>query len=169
MSERQLIVDHLKFSYEGLMNVGEIYNLISGWFFEKGWDWHEKMNEEQITPEGKQIRIVLEPWKSSSDYYKLQVKIKLNFIDIKEVEVDKKGEKLKLDHGVLRMIIDGYVISDRFSKWGGSPFSWFMSIIIEKYFFKHHYKKLQQWLENDIDDLHQKVKGYLNVYSYTYQ
>ena len=50
MVERVLIVDHLKFSYEGLFNASELYSLISGWFFEKGWDWYEKMNDEIITP-----------------------------------------------------------------------------------------------------------------------
>ena len=49
MAERTLVVDHLKFSYEGLFSAPELYNLISSLFFEKGWDWYEKMNEEIIT------------------------------------------------------------------------------------------------------------------------
>ena len=46
MSERTLVVDHLKFHYEGLCNIGELYTFISTWFYEKGWDWYEKLNEE---------------------------------------------------------------------------------------------------------------------------
>ena len=32
MGERKLVIDHLKFSYEGLFNVSEFYALISSWF-----------------------------------------------------------------------------------------------------------------------------------------
>ena len=71
MVERDLVIDHLKFSYEGLFNASELYNLISNWFYDKGWDWYERMNQEQITSAGKQIKLVLEPWKCVSDYYKL--------------------------------------------------------------------------------------------------
>src|SRR3989338_4003636 len=103
MGERRLVVDHLKFSYEGLFNLSELYTVISSWFFEKGWDWMEKMNQEQITSEGKQIRIILEPWKSSSEFYRISMIIKLNMIDVKDVEVEHKGEILRLNQGLVRM------------------------------------------------------------------
>ena len=169
MSERYLIVDHLKFSYEGLFSVAELYSVSSSWFFEKGWDWHERMNEELITPEGKQIRIVLENWKSTTDYYKLQVKIKLNFINVQEVDVKKENHTLKLDHGVFRITIDGYVLTDRDQLWKNKPFMWFLSILSEKYFFNKHFSKLEKWILSDMDDLYDKIKNYLNVYKYNYR
>ncbi len=159
----------MKFSYEGLFSVKELYSVISGWFFEKGWDWHEYVNEEQITPTGKQIRLVVEPWKSSSDYYKLVIKIKAHFIDVKEVEVEKKEEKLKLDHGVVRMTFDAWILSDRHEVWSKKPFTWFLTVIMDKYFFRNHLDKMRKWLESDVDDLHDKIKTYLNVFKYTYQ
>ncbi len=169
MAERTLVVDHLKLGYEGLFNASELYNLVAGFFYEKGWDWYEKMNQELVTPTGKQIKLVLEPWKSSSDYYKLTVRIKINMIDVKEVEVEQNGQKLRLHHGVVRITFDGYVMSDRFGKWTSEPLWWFMSYMIEKYFFRTHYEKFETWIKSDIDDLHQKIKTYLNVFKYTYQ
>ncbi len=169
MAERHLIIDHLKFSYEGLFSVSELYSLIVSFFFEKGWDWVEKMNEEQITPQGKQIRLVLEPYKGVTDYHKLIIKMKVNMIDVKEVEVEKKGKKLKLDHGVVRITFDGYVLSDRHGVWEGKPFFWFLSFILEKYFYRRHFASTQNWLEGDVEDLHQKIKNYLNVFKYTYE
>lgn len=168
MPERTLVVDHLKFSYEGLFNSSELYNLIASFFFEKGWDWQEKINQEIITAQGKQIRIVLEPWKSSSDYYKLIIAIKLHMIDVKEVEVELNGEKLRLNHGIVRITFDGYVVSDRKGKWKRKPTFWLLALILEKYFFRHHYEKFETWLKSDIDDLYSKIKNYLNVFKYTY-
>ena len=169
MAERHLIVDNLKFSYEGLFNSAELYNLISGWFFDKSWDWYEKINEEQVISSGKQITILLEPWKNITDYYKLVIRLKLNFIDIQDVQIEYKGENLNLNQGLIRMTYDGYVVSDRKEKWQQKPFYWFLSYVLEKYFFRQHFTKAKTWLESDIDDLHTKVKNYLNVFKYTYQ
>ena len=159
MVERTLVVDHLKLGYEGLFKASEVYNIISSFFYEKGWDWFEKLNQELVTPTGKQIKIVLEPWKSSSDYYKISMRIKLNMIDVREVEVEHEGQKVRLDHGVVRITFDGYVV----------PFFWFLSYMIEKYFFRTHYEKFETWIKSDVDDLHQKLKTYLNVYKYNNQ
>lgn len=169
MAERRLIVDHLKFSYEGLFNVNELYSVISTWFFEKGWDWNEKINQEQITPEGKQIRIVLEPWKSSTDYYRLVMHIKVHCIDVKDVEIEHEGKPLRLNQGLVRITFDGYVVSDRKGYWSGKPFLWFLSILSQKYFYKEHFTKLEDWIKSDVDDLYNKIKNYLNVFKYTYQ
>ncbi len=168
MAERKLVIDHLKFSYEGLFNAEELFSVISGWFFGKHWDWYEKMNQEQVTPEGKQIRIILEPWKCISDYYKIIMNIRLNMVDVKEVEVEHQGQSLKLNQGLVRMTIDAYVVSDRKDQWGSRPLYWFMSIIFGKYFFREHYAKAETWIKSDVDDFYNKVKDYLNVFKYTY-
>lgn len=168
MPERHLVVDHLKFGYEGLFNAAEVYNIISSFFFEKGYDWYEKYNDEQVTPKGKQIYLVLQPWKNASNYYKLQVKITLNINDIKELEVEQKGETMKVNQGIIRMVIDAYVFSDRKGKWGEKPFYWLFSILADKYFFREHYKKFEDWVKSDVEDLQYKIKTYLNVYKYNY-
>lgn len=169
MGERRLVIDHLKFSYDGLFNVNELYSVISTWFFEKGYDWREHMNQELVTAEGRQIRLILEPWKSVTQFYKLIVNIHLNLIDIKEVEVEHNGKALQLSQGQVRMTIDGYVMSDRSGTWTNKPFYWFLTIIGQKYFFRDHFSRMEAWLKSDVDDMHNKVKNYLNVMKYTYQ
>lgn len=169
MGERKLIIDHLKFSYEGLFNVNELYSVISTWFYEKGWDWYEKMNQEQVTPEGRQIRMILEPWKSVSNFYKLIMHIQILLIDVKEVDVENKGEGLRVNQGVVRITFDAYVMSDRSGLWTSKPFYWFFTILSQKYFFKDHFAKMEAWIKSDVDDLHNKIKNYLNVFKYSYQ
>jgi len=164
MAERTLVVDHLKFSYEGLFNAGELYAITSSFFFEKNYDWHEKLNQEMITPSGKQIYIILDPWKNISDYYKLSTNIKIIMTDLKEVEVEHEGQMLKLTQGQLKITFDGYVVSDRKGKWSERPIYWFLSIIMEKYFYRNHLEKFETWIKSDIEDLMYKIKAYLNVY-----
>ena len=169
MGERKLVVDHLKFSYEGLFNVNEVYSVINTWFYEKGWDWYEKMNQESVTADGRQIRIVLEPWKSVSSFYKLFLHLKIHFVDVKEIEVEHQGENLRLSQGLIRITFDGYVMADRSGTWTEKPFYWLLTVMGQKYFFRDHFAKMEAWINSDVDDLHNKIKNYLNVFKYTYQ
>jgi len=169
MPERHLVIDHLKFGYEGLFNAGELFSIISSFFFEKGYDWYEKVNEEQVTPAGKQIHIVVFPWKNVSDYYRIMVKVTLNITDLKEVEVEQQGQSLRMGQGVLRMTTDAYVMSDRKGKWSGSTLKWFFMIMTEKYFYRDHLAKFETWVKSDVEDLMHKIKTYLNTNKYNYQ
>ena len=169
MAERQIVVDHLKIGYEGLFNVSELYALISSWFFEKGWDWYEKMNLEQITPEGKQIQIVLEPWKTITDYYKITMRMKIHCINLRDVDVEKDGKTLRLTQGQVRITIDGYVISDKEGLWTKKPFWWLFAYVMENYFYSGHFGKSKRWIARDVEDIHQKIKNYLNVFKYSYR
>ena len=168
MVERYLIVDRLKLTHEGLFNFDELHNLISSFFYEKGYDWYEKMNQVIVTPSGKQMHIILEPWKNISDYYKLIISIKINVADLKEVDVQADKSVIRTGQGTLRMIFDGYVISDRKNKWGEKPLYWYLSMLFEKYFFKEHYHKAETWVKADVEDLHYKIKSYLNSFTHAY-
>ncbi|HIG93755.1 MAG: hypothetical protein QT02_C0006G0027 [archaeon GW2011_AR9] len=168
MPERTLIIDHLKFSYEGVFNLAELYGMIANFFYEKGWDWYERINQEMVTPTGKQIKIVLEPWKNVSDFYKLTVSIKMLMTDVRDVEVEHEGQTLKVNHGVIHITFDGYVIADRKGRWESTPFYWFLSVVSQKYFYRDHFTKMETWLKSDLDDLHTKIKSYLNVFNYNY-
>jgi hypothetical protein len=169
MSERKLVVDQLKFSYDGLFNVSEIFTLISDWFYDKGYDWYEKMNQEHVTPEGKQIRIILKPWKKLTDYYKSVIRMKIHFLDIEDIEIDQGGKSLRLNKGQIKIIFDGYLISDYENKWTDQPFRWMLSFLLERYFYRSHFRKGQTWVESDIEDLHQRIKSYLNTFKYNYR
>lgn len=168
MTERTLVVDQLKLSYEGLFDLAELYRLIDSWFYEKGWDKYEHINQEQITPSGRQIRLILEPWKGITDYYKIIIRIKANFNNVQDVEVEKEGKRIQLNQGEVKMIFDGYVLSDPHGKWNKKPLWWFLSIIFNKYFFKEYHNKAERWLLSDLDDLYQRIKSFLNVYKYDY-
>jgi len=168
MAERYLIVDRLKLSHEGLFNADELHALISSFFYEKGYDWYEKMNQAINTPSGRQIRMILEPWKNITDYYKLIVSININISDLKDVEVKSNTTTIRTNQGTLRIIFDGYVLSDRKHKWSRKPLYWFMSILFEKYFFRQHYARAESWLKHDVEELHQKIKAYLNSFSHAY-
>ena len=170
MPDRAIVIDHLKFSYEGLFNMAELHKLIGEFFYNRHWDFTEKLNEELITPEGKQIQVIYEPWKNAGNYWKLKVKVKLIASNIKDVEVEHDKQTLRLNQGMVKMTIDGYIFFDRKGFWiDGSPFYWFLAVLFNRFFFKNHYDKFVRWIEHDMDELLYKVKSFTNTYKYMYQ
>jgi hypothetical protein len=164
--ERAIVVDHLKISYEGLFNMAELHKLISEFFYNRNWDYSESLNEELITPEGKQIQIVYKPWKSVGNYYKLHTKIKLVAANVKDVEVEHDNQVLRLHQGLVRITMDGYIFFDRKGQFITSPFYWFFAVIFNKYIFKRHFEKFEIWIKHDLDELRYKIKNFLNTYKY---
>lgn len=169
MAERTLVLDHLKFSYEGLFNAAEFYNMVVEFFYNRHWDWHEKLNEEIVTPEGKQIKFVFEPWKNAGDYYKIKVRIKAILTDVKDVEIEHEGQTLRLNQGLIKMTFDGFVLNDRKSRWSKRTFYWLLTVLFDRYFFKKHFEKFETWVTHDVDELLYKIKSFLNMYKYMYQ
>lgn len=168
MAEKSLIVDNLNFSYEGLFNVSEVYKIFKSVLKEREWGFYEKLNEEMSTPTGKHIKITIEPSKTASDFYKLAMKIRLYFVDVIPVEVEKGGEIIKINKGKIIVNVDGYVIIDKDGIWSKPAKYWFFNIFMHKYFYKDYLKQFEDMLKNDLDDLVYELKSYLNVYQHTY-
>ena len=166
MSETRLVVDQLKFTYEGIFDMPGLHQMISNFFYERGWDWIEKLNPEQIFPTGRSVKIELRPFKNITDYYKNIIRIRIYGTNIKSIEVEQGGSRIPLYEGKLMIIFDGYVMSDRYNKWENKPIWWFIRTLMDKYVFKDHMSKADQWLYSDLEDLYLRIKTFMNVYRY---
>jgi len=164
MAEIRLLVDQLKFSYDGIFDLPGLYQLISNFFYERGWDYGEPMNTEQIFPSGRSVRIVMKPSKNITDYYQNIVRIRIHGQNIKPIEIDQGASKVPLNDGKIMIIFDGYVKTDRYNKWERRPLTWFLRTLMDKYVFKDHMSKADQWLYSDIEDLYLRIKTFMNVY-----
>jgi len=166
MPEREVVVDKLRLTYEGLFSVAELYNMIDEWFRWKGYDKRENKNIEIVKPEGKYIEIELEPWKKVTDYAKNVIKIKIQMFDIKEVEVEKDKTKLKLNQGRVHFVFDGYLETDYESRWEGKPIFYFIRTIFDKYFYRPFTAGFERGVKEDVMHLHSQVKAFLNLYKF---
>lgn len=166
MSEKKLVIDQLKLTYEGIFDLNGLYRMIDSWFYEKGYDKWELKNYEQVMPHGKDITIELLPWKKITDYFKNTIRIRINGVGIKDIEVEKKGVKLKLNQGKIMMIFDGYLESDYEHRWEKKPYFFLIRTVFDKYLFKRYFNKFEKWLINDVYDIHGRIQRFLNLYRY---
>jgi hypothetical protein len=166
MSEKKLVIDQLKLAYEGPMDVKGLFRMIDSFFYEKGYNKWEVKNAEQALSSGKTIEIEIEPWKFTTDYFCNIIKIRMNFTDLKDIEVEKEGRKVKVQNGKVMMIIDGYFLSDYENKWEKKAWMMFIRTIYDKYIFAKQFAYFERWLVNDVYDVHSRIQSYLNLYRY---
>ena len=166
MSEKKLIIDQLKLTYEGIFDLNGLYRMIDAWFYEKGYDKWELKNYEQVLPTGKDIEIELQPWKKTTDYFKNTIRVRFKAVNVKDVEIEREGVKLRVNQGKLMMIFDAYLESDYDNKWESKPMFFFIRTLFDKYVFVGYYNKLKKWMINDTHDLHSRIQKYLNLHRY---
>jgi len=166
MSEKKLVIDQMKLTFEGIFDLNGLYRTIDSWFYEKNYDKWEKRNYEQVMPTGKDIEIELLPWKKTTDYFKNTIRIRMRFTNIKDVEIEKEGVKLRLNQGKIMMIFDGYLESDYEGKWEEKPLFFLIRTLFDKYVFRPYFNKFEKWLVNDVYDVHGRIQRFLNLYRY---
>ncbi len=166
MAERDYVVDKLRLTYEGLFSVRELYNLITEWYEENNWDKNEKKNFEAVEPDGRNIEIWMEPWRTMHAYVKKYMRVRIIMSKVKDVEVEKDGAKLKLNQGKVQMVIDAWVQTDLEASWEGKPFYFFIRTMFNKFFLRPMTSGYESELKADANQFYQKVKAYLNMQRY---
>ncbi|MBW2970749.1 hypothetical protein KY320_01160 [Candidatus Woesearchaeota archaeon] len=167
MSEVKIIVDGMTLSYEGLFDAAELYKMIDQFFWEKGYDKREIQNMEKVEQTGKYIELELQPYKKLSDYAKVIIRIYIRMFDVKEVEVEKDGQQIRLNQGRLNLIFDGFLETDYEGRWESKPMYVFMRTVFDKFIYKTYTAKYESILTEEIHHLHSQIKSFLNLYRYT--
>ena len=164
--ERKHVIAELALNYEGLFDLKGLYRVIDTWFFEKGYDKYEIRNSEQSLGTGRDIDIEIWPWKKTTDYFQNEIRIRMKFINVVNVETEKHGKPIKINKGKVMLIFDGYLTSDYENKWERPAFMFFLRTLFDKFFMKRYFNKAEKWLVNDLHQVHGQIQKYLNLYRY---
>jgi len=167
MVEKYLVVDKLRLEYEGLFNVTELYKMIDGYLRTKSYDRSEPKNVERVRPEGKFIDIELFPWRKLTDYARSRIRIRIVMTDIKEVEVEKEGRKVKMNQGKVQFTFDGWLDTDYENKWESKPILYFLRGVVDKFIYKSYLDGYMDVIQQDINHLYTQIKAFLNLYRYS--
>jgi hypothetical protein len=166
MVEVKLLVDEEAMDYEGLFNLIELYSTIDDFLKLKGYDKFEPMNEEQVTPTGKSIHIILKPMKWHTDYIRKVLKIEMQMHDIKEVETEVDKVKIKLNQGKIKILYSCYLETDWEGRWEQRPIYYFIRSIFDKFIYRHITKEFEGEIVSDLNELKGKMGSFLNLYRY---
>ena len=165
MGNEEFIVRGERLQYEGLFNVSDLHKHIDEYFEEKGYDKCELKNAEVINDIGERfIDIVFEPWKKITDYAKIEFNVRLTIQDMKDVEVEKNGIKVIVQHGLIHFDFDVKVVTDYENRWSDTGKQVFWRILADKFFLKEYTK---QYFTEGMDDfkmLKYQIQSFLNMF-----
>jgi hypothetical protein len=166
MAERKIVVDKLKITYEGLFDATNLYQMIDSWLHNKGFDKREMKNNEIVKPEGKYVLLELQPWKKITDYARLVIKVDLRMFDVKDVEIEKDHQKLKLNKGRVVIALWGFLDTDYENRWEEKPVYFFLRALKDKFVYKEYMDQYEDILIKLVEELNIELKSYLNLYRY---
>lgn len=166
MTETKILIDDLALNYEGLFSAKEYYKLVDGFMSEKNYDKKEVLNTEKVDAQGKYVELEIEPYKKVSDYAKIIIRVKTKMFNVKEVEVEKEGHKLRLNQGKVNILIDGILQTDYENRWTNKPTWIFIRTIYDKFIYKTYIDQFENNVKRDVDQLHTQLKAFFNLYRY---
>ncbi|MCK5643745.1 MAG: hypothetical protein KAJ19_23290 [Gammaproteobacteria bacterium] len=166
MPEVDHIIDSATITYSGLFSMRELYKLINTWCHEHQYDTHDIQNLEQIREDKRYLELVLLPYRKVSDYIKFDIKIKIVAADLIETVVEKNGMKTKLDKGNVTIVFNAFYITDYENKWSEQAVHYFIRLAYNKFINKAHMDKYKGQLVDDVNNLRDNLKAYLNIHRY---
>ncbi|PIN85897.1 hypothetical protein COV19_07440 [Candidatus Woesearchaeota archaeon CG10_big_fil_rev_8_21_14_0_10_44_13] len=165
MGEKQKYIGK-SFKFEGLFNYRDFFRIMDVWLRDKFFDKYEKRNEEYVKPDGtKTVDIEFTPWKKYTDYYKAVFKIEIMISDMKEVEIEQNGQKVRLNKGKINFKVTGYLIVDYEDRWN-KALQYFIRDIFDKFVNRAITKKYHDLLITDCNDFVNTLTSYLNMNAY---
>ena len=168
MSERRLVIDHMKLSYEGLFDLHELYSLINQWLKDKGFDLREARNQEHVKQSGKFIELELLPWKKIPHYARHVIRINIKILHLKDVVVEEDQKRIKVNKGTVNITMDGYLDTDYEDRWESRPFYFFIRTLFDKFVYRTYTTQYEELLLENVLQLQSTIKAFLNLYQYEF-
>ena len=167
MSEKRLVINHLKLSYEGIFDFAELLKVIGRSVEERGYKKHEKRFEEFVGPEGKNIFVELRPAKTKTEYYSLMIKIRMDLKNVKEITREVDGMPTHFQQGDIDMTFDAWTTTEYDQRWGMKPWFYFVKAVINKFVYKFPMEEsFIGEVATDTRYVRDQVKAHLSLYKY---
>ena len=163
-AQRTYLVTKSKFQYEGLFIIQDLYKVVDEYYEEKGYDKREIKNAEIVRDDGVRfLELMFEPWKKITDYAKSVIKLQIIMEDVREVEIERNGLKIRAHHGRVLCVFDAYVETDYESIWERSVTRAVIRVLYDRFFLKHYTKQYNAEVLDDYKMLVYHIKTFLNM------
>ncbi len=160
MSEKDTIFKG-KIKNTGIFNFKDFYSFVYDWLREEGYDVFEKKYSEKVSGDSKQIEIEWDADREISDYFKFRINMYWLILGMKSVEVQKEGQKVKMDTAVTEIKFKAILVKDYEDRWENSTFWKFLRGIYERYIIKSRIEEYQIKILEELEELVAQCKAFL--------
>jgi len=161
VDKKQVIKERLE--HIGLFDFSDVYGYAHSLLKDDKYGVTEERYAEKL--EGNKKDIIAE-WKAEkelSDYFKLELKVKIEAKNLTDVEVEIDGEKKEMNKGELSFDIAGTLLKDPEGKWEGSALWRFMRDFYNKFIIPRRVKRTEDMVRNSVIGFKDDLKAYLEL------
>lgn len=99
--------------HRGVFNLSRLLNGIKGWYGENEYEFHEPKHKYKVpSAAGAEYEIEFFGVKNFDKYARFKIKVEVKAYDVKDIEIVKEGEKMKMNEGSARVEVSGVLILD---------------------------------------------------------
>jgi len=149
-----------KVKYEGVMDFKEFYKFCYQWLVEEaGLDVVENKYAEKISGDSKNIKVEWAGTKKVTDYFKFQIEVKFEILNLTTVEISKS----KMNKGSVEVSVKGNLLRDYEGKFEKTASQKFMRSIYEKWVIYSRIKEYEGKLIEDCNEFLAQAKAFLDL------
>jgi hypothetical protein len=163
MADKDLLVKE-KVDHSGIFSFSGLYSFAHSWLKDKeDYGVIEDKYTEKVSGDKRDIRIEWTATKKLGDYFKIEIKLEFNAIEMTDVEVEIDGQKKKMNKGKVTVEVKGALIKDYSSKWEEKPFNKFLREVYNKYIIPQRVEGLEDKVRADTKMLKDDMKAFLDT------
>ena len=160
MSEKDTIFKG-KIKNTGVFDFKDFYSFAYDWLRDEGYDVYEKKYSEKVSGDSKQLEIEWDADREVSDYFKFRINMYWLIMGMKSVEVQKEGQKIKMESGTVEIKFKSILVKDYEDRWENHPFWKFLRGIYERYIIKSRIEEYQIKVLEETEELISQCKAFL--------
>lgn len=162
MAEKNILIKEV-LEHVGIFSFSEFYEYAYRWFKGEDYGVIEEKYAEKVSGSARDFTVEWKSSKSLSDYFKIEISMKIEIIGATDVEVEIEGAKKKMNKGRMRVDIKGVLIRDPDSKWDATPMYRFMREIYNKYIIPKTLELREDKVTGDVRDFKEALKSFLEL------
>ncbi|MFC1768400.1 hypothetical protein ACFLZX_01425 [Nanoarchaeota archaeon] len=166
MSEVRLLVDHIKFEYNGVFDIDSLFKHIQAWLLERGYEKKVDKNYQFDGETGKFIEWQISPWKKISDYNRNIMKLRMLIYDLNEIEVEKDNKKQKMGQAKIICYLDAFLEHDYEHRWDGHPMLLLFRTMYDRFIYKIYTERFEEQITYDAHHFFDVIQSFFNVYKH---
>ena len=152
-----------KIKQKGIFNFKDFYNFANDWLRGEGYKVIEKVYSEEITGDSKKVEIEWQAKKKVSDYFQYLIKVNWLILGLKEIEVQREGQKEKINTGQVEIKINGILVKDYEHKWEDAPVWKFLRGIYDRYIIRSRVEDYEDRILEEVEEFIAQCKSYLAI------
>ncbi len=161
MAEKEVLYS-TKFKYVGIMSFKDVYKFCYDWLVdETDLLMTETKYVEKIKGETKDLDVEWEGFRKLTDYFRFDIKVNMQILGLKEIEVTKNGKKTKMNEGSFEMRVKGTLVRDWQGSFEKNSFQKFLREIYDKWVIPSRIDQFEGKIIGDCDEFVGQAKSYL--------